>query len=89
MALGANRRRVILLCVRRPLLQAAIGLGLGLPAALAAGRAIGAQLYGVGGLDPAVFTTAIIVLTLSAIAAAALPARRAASVDPSTALRGD
>jgi predicted permease len=87
MALGADRRRVILLCVRRPLLQAAIGLGLGLPAALGAGRAIGTQLYGVGGLDPAIFATAIVVLALSAIAAAALPARRAASVDPSTALR--
>jgi predicted permease len=89
MALGADRRRVVWLCARRPLLQAAVGLAIGLPAALAVGRVIGAQLYDVGGLDPTVFVAAIATLALSALLAAALPARRAASVNPSIALRGE
>jgi predicted permease len=89
MALGADRRRVVWLCARRPLLQAAVGLAIGLPAALAVGRVIGAQLYDVGGLDPTVFLAAVVALGLSTLLAAALPARRAASVNPSVALRGE
>lgn len=89
MALGADRRRIIGTCVRGPLVQTSVGLGIGLVAALLASRAISSQLYEVAGLDPKVFGGAILALVLSAIAAAALPARRAASVNPATALRGE
>jgi ABC-type lipoprotein release transport system permease subunit len=46
-------------------------------------------LYGIGGLDPKVFLGATLALIVSAMLAAALPARRAASVNPATALRGE
>jgi macrolide transport system ATP-binding/permease protein len=89
MALGADRGRVIRAFTRGPLVQTSVGLVIGLVAALVVGRAISAQLYGVGGLEPRVFGVAILALVLSAITAAALPARRAASVNPATALRGE
>jgi ABC-type lipoprotein release transport system permease subunit len=47
------------------------------------------QLYGVGSLDPKVFAGATLALTVTAFLAAALPARRAASVNPAAALRGE
>ena len=89
MALGANRSRIIRTCVRGPLVQTSAGIAIGLLAALFAGRAINAQLYGVERLDWGVFGAAIVMLALSAIAASALPARRAASVNPASALRGE
>jgi predicted permease len=89
MALGADRGRIIRTCVRKPLVQTCIGLAIGVLAALLAGRAISAQLYGVAGFDPMVLAAAIAVLALSAIAAAALPARRAASMNPAAALRAE
>jgi ABC-type antimicrobial peptide transport system permease subunit len=89
MALGAGRGRVIRTCIRGPLLQTGAGLVIGAIAALLMGRALRTQLYGVGGVDPAVLGVAILTLALSAIAATALPARRAASVNPAAALRGE
>jgi predicted permease len=89
MALGANRWRVVRTCVRGPLMQTCVGLGLGLLGAYFAGQALSTQLYGVGGLDPTVFVGATLALVVSAMLAAALPARRAASVNPATALRGE
>jgi ABC-type antimicrobial peptide transport system permease subunit len=64
-------------------------LAIGLLCAYFAGQTLGAQLYGVGDLDPKVFGGATLGLIVSAILAAALPARRAASVNPATALRGE
>jgi predicted permease len=89
MALGADTWTIVRTCLRGPLVQTCVGLAIGLAAALVAGRALSSQLYGVGGLDPTVFVGATLVLVLSAIVAAALPARRAASVNPAIALRGD
>jgi predicted permease len=89
MALGADRRRIIRTCVRGPLVHTCVGLAIGLLAAGVATRAISAQLYGVQGFDPKVFSAALLALVLSAIAAAVLPARRAASLNPATALRGE
>jgi predicted permease len=88
MALGADRWRVVRTCVRGPLVQTGIGLALGLGGAYFAGRALSTQLYGIGGLDPTVFLGATLALIVSALLAAAVPARRAASVNPATALRG-
>jgi predicted permease len=89
MALGADRARIVRTFARGPLVQTCAGLLIGLPAALFAGRALNAQLYGIGGLEPTVFIAAIITLVLSAIVAAALPARRAASINPATSLRSE
>jgi predicted permease len=88
MALGADRWRVVRTCVRGPLTQTCVGLVLGLLGAYFAGRALSTQLYGIGGLDPKVFAGAILALVVSAAVAAAFPARRAASVNPASALRG-
>jgi ABC-type antimicrobial peptide transport system permease subunit len=89
MALGADRRGVVQTCVRGPLIQTALGLAIGLVGAVFVGRAIATQLYGVAGFDVGVFATAVITLLASALIAAALPARRAASVNPSAVLRGE
>jgi ABC-type antimicrobial peptide transport system permease subunit len=66
---------------------AAIGVLLGLAAALSLGRVIQNQLFGVGLLDPLTLSGVVGVLIASAAAASFLPARRAASLDPGTALR--
>jgi predicted permease len=89
MALGADRWRIVRTCIRGPLVQTCAGLAIGLLGAFFAGRALSAQLFGVGGLDPTVFVGATLALVVSATLAAALPARRAASVNPAMALRGE
>jgi len=88
MALGADRTRIMRTIVGAPFLETLGGLAIGMPLALLVGSAISAQLYGVGGQNPVVIGTAIGVLVLTAVAAATIPARRAASVDPAKALRG-
>jgi ABC-type antimicrobial peptide transport system permease subunit len=66
-----------------------VGLAIGVAGALLVGRAIRAQLYGVGGVDAAPLGTAVVAMALCAVLAASLPARRAASISPATALRGE
>ena len=87
MALGADRALIVRTCVRGPLVQTCVGIAIGVIGAYFAGRTLTSQLYGVGGLDVKVFAAAILVLLVSAIIAALLPARRAASLNPSSALR--
>jgi len=89
MALGAERQRVLLLILRRGLALAALGIAVGLPASLLAGRVLRSSLYGISTADPA--TLVLIPLTLLAVAllAAWLPARRATRVDPIVALRNE
>jgi ABC-type antimicrobial peptide transport system permease subunit len=67
--------------------QVALGLLLGIPAALLAGHFMASQLYGVGAYDPVAFAGATLVLAVSAALAGFIPARRAASIDPMQALR--
>jgi putative ABC transport system permease protein len=89
MALGARRSAVIGAVLRSALATAAVGIGAGLVAAFAATRTIASFLYGVSPTDP---TTAVAVgglLLLVAVLAALVPALRAASVNPMTALRAD
>ena len=88
MALGADRARIMRTVVGGPLLETVGGLAIGIPLALLVGSAISAQLYGVGGQNPAVIGWSVAVLVLTAVLAATIPARRAASVDPARALRG-
>jgi predicted permease len=89
MALGADRALIVRTCVRGPLVQTCVGIAVGVIGAYFAGRTLTSQLYGVGGLDVKVFAAAILVLLVSAIIAAWLPARRAASLNPSSALRAE
>jgi macrolide transport system ATP-binding/permease protein len=87
MAVGASRSRVISMVLRGALTQVLIGLALGIPAALFAGRFMASLLYQVSNTDPLAFLGAVAVLALCATAAAFLPARRAAAIDPMRALR--
>src|SRR5262249_39563691 len=87
MALGAQRRRVVALILngmRRPVV---IGVLIGLPCAWATSRSMQSMLFGLTPSDPPAIAAAIVVLTVVAHAAAYLPARRAARLDPLAALR--
>jgi len=87
MALGADRTSVMGLVLRGTSLRVSIGLLLGLPLAIGAGRLISAQLYGVASWDPAALTIAAGALAICAFLAAIIPARRAASISPVDALK--
>jgi len=89
MALGADRGGVILMVLRGALRPIALGLLIGVPVALAAGRAMASQLFGVTAADPAVLAVAVFVLAGCALFAAWLPARRSASIEPMTALQSE
>ena len=87
MAMGANRGDVVVLVMRGALIQIAIGLVIGIPAALLGARFMAAQLYGVRGYDPATLAAGVTVLAVCAAVAGFLPARRASSIEPMNALR--
>jgi len=87
MALGANRAAVLALVLRAALMQLALGLAIGIPVALAGGRFLAHQLYGVKSHDPVIVGSAALVLAACALLAGFVPARRAASIDPMQALR--
>jgi len=88
-ALGAARVDIMRLVVGRGLRLTAIGLALGLLAALAAARALASQLPGVSGPDPLVLASVSILLAGVALLACWLPARRATRVNPVEALRAE
>jgi predicted permease len=87
MALGAERTKILTLVLRSALVQLAWGLAVGIPVALAGGRVLAGQLYGVKNHDPMTIVLAAVVLITCASLAAAVPARRASGVDPLVALR--
>jgi predicted permease len=87
MALGADRGNVVGLVLRGAFLQILIGLALGIPISIGCARLISAQLYHVKGWDPMVLVGSILALSLCALIASIVPARRAASINPVTALR--
>jgi len=86
-ALGATRGRVIRMIVGGALAQIGVGLLIGIPAALAAGRVLADQLYGVKTSDPLILGGAAAILIGSAAIAGLAPAIRAGSIDPVKALR--
>jgi len=87
MALGADRGRVIKMVLRGAFSQIGIGLALGLPAAIGTGRLMNNQLFGVKPWDPIMLALTALMLGLAALLASAIPARRAAGVEPMVALR--
>ena len=87
MALGADRKSVLGLVMRGALAQVAIGLAIGILLALAGGRLVASQLYGVKSYDPVIVALAALILTGCSLAAGFVPARRAMKVDPMVALR--
>jgi predicted permease len=88
-ALGAPRPQVVWMILRDSLLLVALGLAIGLPAALAGARAVESVLFGVRPADPFTFAITAALLTAVGGAAAFLPARRASRLDPSQVLRNE
>lgn len=89
MALGATRSDVVRRVVEQGAVMAGLGIAFGLAAALAASGLLQGLLFGVDAVSPVLYGGVAVGLGIVALAASALPARRAASVDPVTALRGD
>jgi predicted permease len=89
MALGADANNVVKLVLRGAFSRVLIGLAVGLPLAVGAGRLIAAQLYGVAFWDPLALTVAAGSLAVCAFFAAIIPAGRAASISPVRALRAE
>lgn len=87
MALGADRAGVVGMIMRGAIVQAAIGLAIGVPVALLCVRFVRSQLYQVTKVDAGVLLGALAVLGVAAFVAGLIPARRAASIDPMEALR--
>jgi putative ABC transport system permease protein len=87
MALGATYANVTALVVRHGLTLTGIGLAIGVGASFLAGRFLKTALYGVNTTDPATLAAVGAVLTVVALVACFIPARRAARVDPIAVLR--
>jgi len=87
MALGATRGNVSWLILREVVVLALVGLIAGLPAAYGLGRLTESLLFGVTASDPLVFVGAGLLLSVATIVGGYLPARKAAGIDPLTALR--
>jgi predicted permease len=87
MALGARPGSVLRMVLSESLIVVALGLVVGIPAALACGRLVSSQLYGLKANDPLTIAAAAAVLLVVALVAVYLPARRAALLDPLAALR--
>jgi macrolide transport system ATP-binding/permease protein len=87
MALGAKRGSVVTMVMRGAVIQAGIGLAIGVPVALMCVRFVKAQLYEITNADATVMAGAILTLAAAACVAGLIPARRAASIDPMRALR--
>jgi putative ABC transport system permease protein len=89
MALGAQTKDVLRLVVRQGMNPVIIGLILGLLGTFAAGRLIAAQLYQISPYNPLLLGATATLLTLAALLACLIPARRATLVDPVQALRAE
>jgi putative ABC transport system permease protein len=89
MALGAQPARVLRLVVGEGMAVGVVGIGAGLVAGVAFGRAVESLVYDVPVRDPVTFAVVALVLAIVALASCSIPARRAARVDPMVALRDE
>jgi predicted permease len=89
LALGAQRERVLAMVLRETLALALVGCSLGLAVSVLSAKFISSMLFGVSPSDPAILAMAVGVHVGVAVAAGFVPARRAASIDPVVALRGE
>jgi len=89
MAVGARRGQVVWMILRDSLLLTTAGVVMGVPLAMLVGRALTSSLYGVKPLDAVSYFLAVAGVALVALVASAVPAGRAASVDPMRALRSE
>jgi ABC-type antimicrobial peptide transport system permease subunit len=87
LALGAEPGLLIWMVMKEVLALLAIGLAVGIPAAIGLGGFVSNQLYGIQANDPWIAVSTIAVLTLVSAAAGLIPARRASQIDPILALR--
>ncbi len=87
MALGADRSNVVQLILRGAFQKVLLGLALGIPLAIGASHLMSSKLYNVVTWDPVALLSAIVSLAVCAFVASIVPAARAASIDPVTALR--
>jgi predicted permease len=87
MALGADKASVVKLVLKDAFRKVALGLLLGVPLAIGAGRLIAAQLYGISSWDPLALSVAMGSLAICAFLAAIVPAARASTIEPMKALR--
>ncbi|HTB10011.1 MAG TPA: ABC transporter permease [Bryobacteraceae bacterium] len=86
-ALGAQRGRLIWMILRDVIILGAVGLAIGIPAALGTSKLVASFLYRIKPNDPGALTIAVLTLLSAALLAGYLPARRASRIDPMVALR--
>jgi putative ABC transport system permease protein len=89
MALGASLGDILALVLGEGLRRTALGIGIGLAAALLAARSLESLLFGVAATDPSTYGGVTLLLVVVTLAACLLPAWRAARLDPVRALRHD
>ena len=87
LALGAEPSGILLSVMKEVMLLLAIGLAVGVPAAIGLGRYVSSQLYGIQPNDPWIAVTTMVILTAISAAAGLIPATRASRIDPILALR--
>jgi putative ABC transport system permease protein len=88
-ALGASRGEILALVLRQGLMLTAVGILIGVSAAIAASRVLVTLLFGISHLDPVTYTGVILLLVTVSTVACWIPASRAAGVDPSITLRAE
>jgi ABC-type antimicrobial peptide transport system permease subunit len=89
MALGAQRYQLLLMVLRQTVRKLAVGLAIGIGGALMLTRLMGSLLFGISATDPLAFFLAATLLLIAALVASFIPARRAATVNPMSALRNE
>ena len=87
LALGADPMSVLWIVMREVLILLAIGLAVGVPAAMGLGRYVSSQLYGIQPNDPWMAVTTMVLLSMVSLAAGLVPAGKASRIDPILALR--